>query len=162
MTIAIYPGTFDPFTAGHLFVVRRAASLFQHVVVLVGCNPDKVPLFTVNERLHMIREATRRLPNVGADASDGLVVDYAHEVGATALIRGLRDPDDARAESALAELNWSLAPEITTVLLPAPPDLRAVSSTGAKFRARQGEALDALLSPDVARQLRERLAGGPS
>ena len=162
MTIAVYAGTFDPFTTGHLFVVRRAAALFQHVIILVADNPAKTPLFTAAERLAMIRDATKRLPNVGADSTSGLVVEYAREVGATALVRGIRDAADAVSESVLAELNWSLAPEIATLLLPAPPDIRGVSSTAAKVRASHGEALDPLLAPDIARQLRERITGSSS
>jgi pantetheine-phosphate adenylyltransferase len=159
MTVAIYAGSFDPFTTGHLFVARRAASLFDYVVVLVGDNPRKTTTFTSAERLRMIRSATRRLPNVRADLTHGMVVEYARDVGATVLVRGIRDAADAQSESALAEMNWSLAPEIATILLPAPPDLREVSSTEAKARALAGDALDPLLSPEIARRLRTRLGG---
>ncbi len=90
MSIAVYPGSFDPVTLGHLSVIRQAARLYPHVVVLVAINPEKRGLFSIEERVLLVRDSVKRFPNVSVDATEGLVVDYAREIGATVLVRGLR------------------------------------------------------------------------
>ena len=109
MRLAVYAGTFDPITRGHLSVIERAAPLFDQLIVLCAVNPEKVPLFTLAERLEMITEATCHLPNVRCDASEGWVVEYARRRGAQVLVRGVRGATDADAETALANANLALA-----------------------------------------------------
>ncbi len=157
MSIAVYAGTFDPITTGHLYVIRRAAALFDHVVVLVAINPEKHPLFSPDERVDMIRDVVRRLPSVRADSATGLVVDYARDIGATALVRGVRTDEDTRHETQLAQLNWSLAPDIATIFLPAPPPVAAMSSSLLKRLAGQGADLSSYCSPEVAARLLARI-----
>lgn len=156
MSIAVYPGSFDPVTAGHLSVIRQAARLYGHVIVLVAVNPNKETLFSRDERLSLLREAVARFPNVRVDATDGLVVEYAREVGASILVRGIRGATDAEFETALAQQNRALAPDITTVLLPAAAELSEVSSSRLKSLAQSGEDLSPFCPPHVARRLRER------
>jgi len=156
MSVAIYPGSFDPVTFGHLAIIRRAARLFDHVRVLVAHNPDKRGLFTPAERVALLTAVTAEYPQVTVDLTDGYVVDYARQIGAQCLVRGLRGPDDAQAETHLASLNRSLAPELETLLLPAESDLVTVSSSDLKARAQRGEPLATLCPEPVARELRAR------
>lgn len=157
--IAVYAGTFDPVTAGHASVVSQAARLFDHVRVLVASNPSKRPLFSIDERIEMLRDVFARIPNVSADATDGLVVDYAREIGAGVLVRGVRGETDAAFETALAQQNRALAPDVATVLLPADARLAEVSSSGLKLRLRAGDDVSTYCSPLVLRRLVEKLRG---
>ncbi len=158
MTIAIYAGSFDPITAGHLAIIRRAARLFDHLRVLVAVNPDKRGLFTLAERLELVRAAIGPLPHVSVDATEGYVVEYARAIGAACLVRGVRGAEDADAETRLARLNEALAPELPTLLLPAESSWVGVSSSDLKARAQAGESLDGLCPPAVAAHLRARFA----
>ena len=155
--IAVYAGTFDPVTAGHSSVVAAAARLFAHVRVLVAVNPDKRPLFPVDERVALLRAVLGRLPNVSVDATEGLIVDYAREIGAGVMVRGVRGATDAAFETDLAARNRSLAPDVATVLLPADPRVADVSSSALKQAAARGEDVARFCAPVVARALRERL-----
>ncbi|MCB9594962.1 MAG: pantetheine-phosphate adenylyltransferase [Sandaracinaceae bacterium] len=162
MTIAVYAGTFDPFTFGHLSVVKEAVRLFSHVRVLVAVHPTKEPLFDLAERIAMAREVVGRMPTVSCDGTAGMVVDYAREIGGTVLVRGLRGEADAAYETRLAQNNRELGPEILTVMLPAEPALSVVSSTELKRRARAGEPIESFCPPVVAKRLVARLAGDAS
>ena len=157
MKIAVYAGSFDPVTAGHLSVVRQAAALFDHVRVLIAVNPQKQTLFTPSERVALVRTAVARLPNVSVDFTDGLVVVYAQEIGASVLVRGVRGLTDAGQELALAQLNHELNPAVATVLLPSDPALSAISSSDLKARARRGENIDAFCPAEVAAVLRRKM-----
>lgn len=157
MRIAIYAGTFDPVTYGHLSVVEAAAEAFDRLVVLIAKHPTKIPLFTESERLAFLTDCTSHLDNVVCDAFDGLVVQYAQKIGAKFMLRGVRDATDAEYESHLANLNRSLAPEITTFFLPADPALACVSSSRLKSMASFGEDGSSYCSPEIWRQLRQRL-----
>jgi pantetheine-phosphate adenylyltransferase len=119
MKIAIYPGTFDPITNGHLDIIKRAAKLFDTVIVTVAINSSKSPLFTADERLAMIRSAIKelKLRNVSAEGFDGLLVNFAKKKKASALIRGLRAVSDFEYEFQMALMNRKLASEINTVFL---------------------------------------------
>ena len=117
MRRVIYPGTFDPVTFGHIDVIRRAKELFDEIVVTVAINPGKTPLFTVEERLHLLRESLKEFDNIQVDSFDGLVVDHAHEVGATSIIRGLRAVSDFEYEFQMALMNRKLASDIATIFL---------------------------------------------
>jgi len=116
MKTALYPGTFDPVTYGHLDVLERAADIFDRVIVLVATNSMKQPLFTADERVSMVRKAVRRR-NVRVDVFDGLLVDYARRSGATSIVRGLRAISDFEYEFQMALTNRKLAKQITTVFL---------------------------------------------
>ncbi|MEC7526124.1 MAG: pantetheine-phosphate adenylyltransferase [Myxococcota bacterium] len=157
MTIAIYAGTFDPITTGHLSVVKEGVRLFAHVRLLIAVHPDKEPLFSLEERVALAREAVGPMPTVSVDGTSGYVVEYARAIGATVLVRGLRGAADAAYETELAQQNRSLAPEITTVMLPAEPSLSMVSSSELKERAARGEDIAAYAPPVVAARLAERL-----
>ena len=117
MRKVLYPGTFDPVTNGHIDIIRRAIELFDEVVVTVAINPGKTPLFTVEERIQMLKESLRDFPNTKVDSFDGLVVEHAHEVGAIGIIRGLRAVSDFEYEFQMALMNRKLAGDLTTVFL---------------------------------------------
>lgn len=158
MSIAIYPGSFDPVTTGHLSVLRQAVRLYGHVVVLLAVNPQKQALFSTDERLALLREVTAPFPNVRVDCTHGLVVDYARDIGATLLVRGIRGATDAEFETLLAQQNRAIAPDIATVLLPAAAELSEVSSSRLKELARSGADVSRYCPPNVASLLREKLA----
>lgn len=117
MKKVIYPGTFDPVTNGHIDIIKRARELFDSVVVTVAVNPGKTPLFTVEERVFMLKESLRNYDNIFVDSFDGLVVDHAHNVGAIGIIRGLRAISDFEYEFQMALMNRKLAKDIATIFL---------------------------------------------
>jgi len=117
MKIAIYPGTFDPITNGHIDILERAVEIFDKVIVTVARNTAKNPLFTDDERVEMLREVVRQYPNVEVDSFHGLVVEYAKSKGAIALVRGLRAVSDFEYEFQMALMNRKIAEGITTVFL---------------------------------------------
>lgn len=118
MKKVIYPGTFDPVTYGHIDIVRRAVDLFDEVVVTVAINPSKKPLFTTEERVHMLRESLKEFDSrVIIDSFDGLLVERAKQVGATAIVRGLRQISDFEFEFQMALMNRKLSGDITTIFL---------------------------------------------
>ena len=135
MSIAVYAGTFDPVTAGHLSVIRQAARLFAHVVVVVAVNPDKRTLLLPEERLRLLREVVALHPNVSCQSTPGLVVDFARAIGASVLLRGVRGATDAQFETELARLNKQVAPELSTLFIPAEAHLAEV-----QLQRAQGEA----------------------
>ncbi len=161
MTIAIYAGSFDPVTAGHLSVVRQAARLFGHVVVVVAVHPNKQYLLSADERVALLREAVALHPNVTVARTEGLVVEFARAIGASVLLRGVRGATDAQFETELAQTNRALAPELSTLFLPAEAHLAQVSSSGLKERIARGEDVSAFCPPAVAARLRERLQPSP-
>jgi pantetheine-phosphate adenylyltransferase len=116
--VAIYAGSFDPPTNGHLDLVERAAALFPHVVVAAGRHPTRQPLFTTAERVALLRQVCAAFPNVEVDQFDGLLIDYARSRGARVLVRGLRAQTDFEYELQIAHANADLAPELDTVFLP--------------------------------------------
>ncbi len=117
MKKVIYPGTFDPVTYGHIDIIKRAKELFDAVVVTVAVNPGKTPLFTLEERVHMLNESLKEYDNIIVDSFDGLVVEHAHQVGALGIIRGLRAVSDFEYEFQMALMNRKLAKDIATVFL---------------------------------------------
>ncbi len=160
MKIAIYAGTFDPITRGHLSVIERASRLFDRVLVVIAINPGKTPLFSVKERLVMVDELVSGWPSVSSAHTDGYVVDFARRHGARYLVRGVRSCTEVEAEIALANANHELAPEIETVFIPAHPELSEVSSSRLKELAASGIDLARYCPLEVARRLRERLSAG--
>jgi pantetheine-phosphate adenylyltransferase len=157
MRVALYAGTFDPITHGHLSVIERAARLFDRLLVVVAVNPAKEPLFSVEERVAMICEVTAPWPTVACTSTAGYVVHLARAEGARYLVRGVRGATDVAAELALADLNHGLAPEIETVFIPAHPELSEVSSSRLKELATQGQDLSRYCPPQIAARLGERL-----
>lgn len=158
MRTAVFPGSFDPVTTGHLDLTERAAALFDRVVVCVMVNAEKHPMFTLEERLELVRAAIAHLPNAGAAACTGLLADFAREVGACALVRGVRGCGDFDTEYQLAQINRSLLPGLDTVFLPSRPEHLHISSTMAREMVRYGQSLDGCVPPaaaDVLMRIRE-------
>lgn len=137
MTTAIYAGTFDPFTNGHMTIVQQGARLFSHVRILIAVNPDKKPFINLDTRLEIIRQRVGKMPNVSVDSTTGYVVHYANECGATVLLRGIRNVTDATYETTLAQENLKLAPSVQTVLLPTDPNLSDISSSAVRALAQK-------------------------
>lgn len=160
MRVAVYAGTFDPITRGHLSVIERGARLFDRILVVVAVNPSKQPLFSVEERAQMIREVTSPWPNVECGRTDGYVVDFARTHGARYLVRGVRSCTDVENEIALASMNHELAPDIETVFIPANRDLSEVSSSRLKELAIQEADISRYCPPEIAARLRERVKAG--
>jgi pantetheine-phosphate adenylyltransferase len=117
MRTVLYPGTFDPITNGHIDIIERARELFDAIVVTVAINPGKAPLFSVEERVAMIKESLKHYNNISVDSFEGLVVDHAHEVKAVGIIRGLRAISDFEYEFQMALMNRKLAKDISTIFL---------------------------------------------
>jgi pantetheine-phosphate adenylyltransferase len=138
MRSAIYPGSFDPLTNGHLDVIQRAAKLFDRVIVAVAENESKHPLFTLEERLHMVTQAVKHLPHVQADTFDGLLVDYVAQQKAGAIIRGLRAVSDFEFEFQLALMNRKLDESIETIFMMPKDTYSFISSRIVKEISRLG------------------------
>lgn len=132
MATCVYAGTFDPFTYGHHSVVKQACKIFSHVRILIAVNDVKHPLLDSNERLKVVDSYIRDIPNASVRFASGYVVKYAEEIGASFLVRGIRNLTDATAELEMSELNLRLAPTIQTVLIPTDPVLSGISSTAVK------------------------------
>lgn len=160
MRLAIYPGSFDPITNGHVDVISRAASLFDEVLVAVAINDAKQGLFTMEERVEMIRAATGRFPNVKVVAFEGLLVEFARKQGAVAVVRGLRAVSDFEFEFQMALMNRKLEPAIETVFLTPREEYTYLSSRIVKEIARLGGPVDAFVPGPVVEGLRKRLRMG--
>ncbi len=162
MTTAIYPGTFDPFTLGHLNITTRAAALFERVIVAVYRNPyGKAPLFTPEERAELIRETVAHLPNVEVTVYTGLTAAFARQVGARAIVRGMRSLIDFEREFHMAQLNRRLGEEeVDEVVLFADPPYMAISSTYVKEIALAGGEYAWMVPAPVARALARKLKEG--
>ena len=154
--IAVYPGSFDPVTTGHMDLIRRAAVLFDKVYVCVLHSPVKKGCFPVERRVELLRAACAGLPNVTVDADTGLTVDYARRVGACALLRGLRSEKDYQAEEELAQLNRRLAPELETVFLLSAPEHRCVSSSAVRELAGYQGDLTGFVPEEIKEAVLER------
>ena len=154
MTIAVYPGSFDPVTNGHLDIAYRAARLFDKVIMAIFDSPNKRLLFSTQERVALLREATRDHPSIEVDTYSIMTVDYVHQVGASVLVRGLRDPRDFDAEFQMAQINQRLAPDIDVVLFMADHKYTFFSSTNVKEIASLGRDVSWLVPPNVARALK--------
>jgi pantetheine-phosphate adenylyltransferase len=157
--IAICPGTFDPVTYGHLDVIGRASAMYDTVVVAVVNLPWRKgsTLFTAEERIEFVRSATRDLDNVEVEAFSSLLVDFAREKGAMAIVKGLRAITDFEYELEMDQLNRRQAPEIESVYLMASPKYSFLRSSGVKELATFGGDVDDLVPDEVARHLKERL-----
>ena len=156
---AIYPGTFDPVTYGHIDLIRRARKIFGEVVVAVAHNPGKAPLFTVEERVQLLRQATRSLRGVVIDQFDSLVVEYVKRQGARVMLRGLRMLSDFEYEFQMALTNRKLSDEIETIFMMPSESYAYVSARLIKEAGAFGADLSAFVPPFVAAALRRKLHG---
>jgi pantetheine-phosphate adenylyltransferase len=157
---ALYPGSFDPLTNGHVDLIQRGSKLFDHLIVAILNNPGKNPLFTVAERVDMLREVTNTISNVSLATFDGLMVDFAHQQGATAVLRGIRAISDYEYEFQMALMNRRLAPEIETVFLQPAGRYSFVSSRLIKEVFTFGGDITGLVPPHVCKRLRDRIGNG--
>ena len=154
---AIYPGSFDPLTNGHLDVIQRAAKLFDRVIVAVAKNESKHPLFTLNERVALVKKAVAQLPNVEADSFDGLLVEYVTSRGAKAIVRGLRAVSDFEFEFQLALMNRKLDENIETIFMMPKDTYTFLSSRIVKEIARLGGEVSQFVPPNVQTALTKKL-----
>ncbi len=157
-TGAMYPGTFDPITNGHHELVRRAAHVFDRVVVAVAASPHKQTLFTLDERTRLAREVLSDISNVSVDSYSGLTVEYAREHDLTAVIRGLRAVSDFEYEFQLSSMNRHLRPDVETVFLCPEAEYMFISSTLVREVAALGGDVSGLVHPAVEQALKERNA----
>ena len=149
MKIAVYPGSFDPVTLGHVNIIERAAAIFDRVYVCVMVNSDKNPKFTQEERADMIRRSTTHLSNVEVETADGLLVDYAEARGACAIVKGLRAVSDFDSEFQMALANRKLNPTIETMFLASSEKYTYLSSTVAREMAKYGADLSDFIPGEI-------------
>jgi pantetheine-phosphate adenylyltransferase len=154
---ALFPGSFDPPTNGHIDLIVRGAKLFDHLIVSILNNPVKDPLFTVEERAEMLRESTAGMSNVSVATFNGLMVDFARQQGATAVLRGIRAISDYEYEFQMALMNRRLAPEIETVFLQPAGRYSFVSSRMLKEVFSFGGDVSGLVPPNVLQRMRRRI-----
>ena len=157
--IAIYPGSFDPVTNGHLDLIHRGAKIFDELVVAVLRNPEKDPLFTVPERRDMLEEMTRELPNVRVDVFEGLLVEYARANKAAAVLRGIRAISDYEYELQMALMNRKLDPGLETIFMMPAEKYSYLSSRLVCEVARLGGSVEGLVPPMVAQRLQSKVNG---
>ena len=161
MKVAVYPGTFDPITLGHLDIIRRGSHLVDKLVIGVTTNPSKEPMFSVAERLEMVRREVAGMPgNIEVVEFDSLLMDFAESQQATAILRGLRAVADFEYEFQMAGMNQQLNEEIETVFLMADAALQPIASKLVKEIARLGGAIDKFVTPAVVADVRNHLSGG--
>ena len=158
---AVYPGTFDPMTHGHVDIITRAAMLFPSLIVAVAANPEKRPLFSLSDRVDMIRQATGDLPNVRVEGFEGLLVDFARKHNASVLIKGLRTVSDFEYELQMAQVNREMYPDMETLFIPASLDATFLSSSLIKEIARGGGEVGEWLPEGVKTRLLSKLADSP-
>lgn len=157
--IAVYPGTFDPVTNGHLDLVRRAAGIFDRVVVGIASNPHKAPVFPLQERVELARHVVADLPNVTVTGYSGLTVDFAREHGSQIVIRGLRAVSDFEFEFQLANMSRHLAPDVDYVFLTPKEQFTFISSTMVREIAMLGGDVSQFVHPVVVEALARRRKG---
>ncbi len=157
MKNAIYPGSFDPVTLGHIDVIERASKLFDHLIIGVLNNSSKTPLFSVEERVNMLREVTKEFPNVEVQSFDGLTVEFAKNCGARAVVRGLRAITDFEYELQIAQLNHVISPDIDTVFLTTNLKYAYLSSSSVKEVAAYGGDISHFVTPYVEEQVHNKV-----
>jgi pantetheine-phosphate adenylyltransferase len=161
MRVAVYPGTFDPITFGHLDIIRRGAHLTDKLVIGVTTNPSKEPMFSGAERLAMMRREVTGMPgNIDVVEFDSLLMDFAEAQGASMILRGLRAVADFEYEFQMAGMNQQLNDDIETVFLMADVSLQPIASKLVKEIARYGGSIDKFVTPAVAEDVRRHLNGG--
>jgi pantetheine-phosphate adenylyltransferase len=156
MTIAVYPGSFDPVTFGHLDIVERGARIFDKVIIAVMVNPHKNPLFSVEERKELIRRAVEHIPNVEVDSFPGLLVNYVQKKNASVIIKGLRAVSDFESELQMASMNKHMYNDAETFFLPTSSKYSHLSSSIIKEIARHGGPISDFVPPHVEQAIREK------
>ena len=156
MVKAVFAGSFDPPTNGHLDIIKRASALFDTIDVVVSVNPDKNYMFSQEERLGMLKELTREYENVTVHAYEGLIVNYAKAVNAKVLVRGVRSSNDFGYEFELAQMNQNLNPEIETLFLQSKGQFTIVKSSSIKELAKFGGDISRMVPPLVEKALKEK------
>lgn len=158
MATAVYPGSFDPVTLGHMDIIERTARMFDHVIIGVLQNNSKTPLFSVEERVKMLEDVTSYLPNVEVRSFGGLLVDFVHQCRADVIVRGLRAITDFEYELQMAQTNRVIAPDIDTIFLTTNLKYSYLSSSIVKEIAGYQGDISEFLHPAIAEKVRERLA----
>ena len=156
-SVALFPASFDPVTNGHVDIARRALRIFGRLVLAVAVNVEKRATFTAEERLEMVQEVFGENPAVTITSFDGLTVDFAREIGARSIIRGVRAMSDFEYEFEMALMNKHLNPEVETVFMMPSQEYMYVSSSRLKELVRFGRDVEEFVPPDVAKRLRERI-----
>jgi len=151
--ICVFPGSFDPVTLGHVDIIERAAALFDSVIVAVLHNQEKRAMFSPKQRVAMLEQACASISGISIAAYDGLLTDYAHSIGACAIVRGLRSPSDFDYEQQVAAAYRHLAPEITTFFLPADPQFAHLSSSMLKQIALLGGDISGMAPPAIVAEV---------
>ncbi|MBE5971520.1 MAG: pantetheine-phosphate adenylyltransferase [Lachnoclostridium sp.] len=159
MKKAIYPGSFDPVTLGHIDVIERASKLFDHLIIAVLGNSAKTPLFSTEERVNMLKEVTKHIPNVEVQCFGGLTVDFAKANDAKAMVRGLRAVTDFEYELQIAQLNHVINPEIDTVFLTTDLKYAYLSSSSVKEVAAYGGDISQFVTPYVEAEVKKKFEG---
>ena len=157
MKRAVYTGSFDPVTNGHMDIIRRASEIFDVLIVSILNNKEKTPLFSVEERVKILEEATKDLPNVQIDSFSGLLVDYAREKDLHVIVRGLRAITDFEYELQMAQTNRIMSPDLDTLFLTTSLEYAYLSSTTVKEVAAFGGDISAFVPPYVEEKIRERM-----
>lgn len=147
--ICLFPGTFDPITLGHVDVIKRSVSLFDKVVVAIGVNSQKSPMFSVEQRIAWINEIFKAYPQISATSYSGLTINYCKEIGAQYMMRGIRYISDFEYEKAIADMNRLLTPEIETIFLTCAPEYSTISSTIVRDVIRNGGDVSKIVPPEV-------------
>ncbi|MDY6795950.1 MAG: pantetheine-phosphate adenylyltransferase [Actinomycetota bacterium] len=155
MTVAICPGTFDPITCGHLDVIKRACSFFERFIIAVAANPVKEPLFDLEERVYLLKKATCDLEEVEVCSFDTLLIDFAREVGANAVIKGLRAISDFEYEFQMAQINQAMDEKIETFFVMASAEYTFISSSAVREMASYGGSIKGLVPESIERELVE-------
>ena len=158
VSTAIYPGTFDPVTYGHLDILIRAKELFSSVTIAIAADSKKTPLFTLGERMELLLEATKDMPNVNVRVFEGLTVEFARQCGAVAILRGLRALSDFEYEFQLALMNKKIASDIETIFLMTQSEFSFVSSSAIKWAASLHAGVSDFVPPHVEKALMEKYA----
>ena len=157
MKIAIYPGSFDPVTSGHLNIIRRAAKIFDRLIVCVMVNTGKKPMFTQEERVALIRRVTEDIPNVEVDCSDELLAEYAKRKGSCVIVKGLRAGSDFENEFQMAMINRKINPDLDTMFLTAEHQYMYMSSSTVKELGHYGVDLSDFLPEEIIPDFQERI-----
>lgn len=164
MKIAIYPGSFDPITSGHLNIIRRAANIFDRLIVCVMVNPGKRPMFSREERVELIRRVTNDIPNVEVDASTALLAEYAKQKGSCVIVKGLRAGSDFENEFQMALINHKINPNLDTMFLTAEHQYMYLSSSTVKelgnYDVDLSDFLPERIIPDFKKRIQEIRQGG--
>lgn len=158
-TLAVYAGSFDPVTLGHLDVMRRAVNLFDRVVVAVGIHPTRKVLFSVEERVSLLEQTTQSLPQISVASFEGLLINYCESIGATILIRGLRHAMDFEYELQIAQANADMSPQVETVFLPTSIKFGFITASLVREIASHGGDVSRYVHPAVGDALKSKFAG---